>query len=169
MHAIATEKQIAVKLTDETIESLDKYAKLIGKTRHQLIKDILEVGVDEVKRLDVVGLFQLGIMARDLHEAIKGKLGIATKAMNEGEGKPIPVKLSESFICKIDDLAKRGGISRHQLMKNFIRVGVEELGTMEKLGIIKAASMIRDLGKGFKIICDLGKDAFKATNKLERR
>jgi predicted transcriptional regulator len=164
MHSIAGEKQIAVKLSDETIESLDKYAKLIGKTRHQLIKDILEIGVAEIKDLEFVGLFQLGMMVRDLHKNLKGKLGIAIKTINEGEGKPIPVKLSESFISRLDELAAKGNISRHQLMKNLINVGVEHLSSLEKFGIIKVAHMIRDLNKGFKTICDLGKKAFNATD-----
>lgn len=157
------EKQISVKLADDIIQTLDKHAASFGKTRHDLIKGILEMGVDEINDLQHVGVFQLGMLVRDLHYGIKDKLGMTPKAKNEGEGKPIPIKLSEDFIGRLDELAARADISRHHLMKNFIKVGLEELAVLEKVGLFKVATLLRDLRKGFKQVCSLGEKAFKAT------
>jgi len=159
------EKQISVKLTDDIIQTLDKYAERIGKSRHDLIKTILEMGVDEIDNLKKVGIFQVGMKLRDLHNGIQGKLRIKTTASNDGEGKPIPVKLSEEFIEKLDRLAEPADITRHKLMQNFIKVELQELVFLDKSGILTLAISIRDLGKGIKKIYAIGRKAFNATDK----
>jgi predicted DNA-binding protein len=162
------EKQVSVKLTDDIIQSLDKYAVIFGKTRHDLIKAILKMGVDEIKDLKLVGIFELGMKLRDLHHSIKDKLGITSTYTKDDKGKPIPVKLSDEFIFELDKLAERAGISRHQLMQNFIKVGLQDADFFEKTGVLKAVISIRDMSKGFKKICDLGMKAFSATDKKQK-
>jgi len=164
-----TEKQISVKLSDDTIQALDTFAVIIGKSRHDLIRNILEITVDDIKDLKQVGIFQLGMMIRDLQHGIEDKLGLKQKTKNDGEGKPIPVKLTEEFIEQLDQLAGRADISRHKLMQNFIKVGLEEMVFLEKTGALKVATILRDLVKGFKKIYDLGKKAYTATGKKEGR
>ena len=160
-----SEKQISVKLSDDIIQTLDKYAEQFGKTRHDLIKLILEKGLDEINDFKAVGIFQVGMMIRDLQYGIQDKLGLKTKSTNDGEGKPIPVKLSEEFIGQLDQLAERADISRHKLMQNFIKVELQELVFLDKSGVLKMAISLRDLGRGLKNIYEIGKKAFNSTDK----
>jgi len=159
------EKQISIKLTDDIIQTLDSYAERFGKSRHDLIKLVLEKGLTEINDFKKVGIFQVGMMLRDLHYGIKDKLGIKTKSSGDGEGKPIPVKLSDEFISQLDQLAVRTDISRHKLMQNFIKVELQELIFLDKTGVLKVAITLHDIGKGIEKIYELGKKAFNDSNK----
>ena len=159
------EKQISVKLSDEIIKSLDIYAQKYGKNRHDLIKGTLEIGIAEINDFKKVGIFQLGMMVIDLQRKVEDKMGIKPKVKNEADWKPIPVKLSDEFIEQLDQLSERADITRHKLMQNFIKVGLEELAFLDKSGVLKVATTLKDIGKGFKKIYDLGKKALNSSDK----
>lgn len=163
MVRIPGEKHIAIKMNDEFIARLDKMAKEAKLSRNQLIKNILDVGLDELEKLKQIGVFQLGIYLRDLHEAISSK---NKKNFDPISGeRPIPIKLDEDFINRLDMLAEKAGLSRHQLLKNIIRAGLEEVETLSKVGIIKLGVIFRDLPESFRAICEKGEAALTASLK----
>lgn len=164
MVRIPGEKHIAIKMNDEFIARLDKIAKEAKLSRNQLIKNILDVGFDELVKLKQVGVFQLGIYIRDLHESISNKHKKKIIDPISGE-RPIPIKLDEEFINKLDELAEKAGLSRHQLLKNIIRVGLEEAEILSKVGIIKLGVIFRDLPESFRAICEKGEAALTASLK----
>lgn len=160
MVRIAGEKHIAIKMNEEFIARLDKIAQEAKLSRNQFMKNLLDVGVDELKKLKQVGVFQLGIYIRDLHESISSKSRKKIIDPISGE-KPIPIKLDEEFINLLDELAEKAGLSRHQLMKNIIRVGLEQTEILAKVGVVRVAVIFRDLPESFRAIFKKGEKALK--------
>lgn len=150
------EKNISIKLNDDFISRLDKIAGIGNLSRHQLAKNIIEVGIEELETLKRIGVFQLGILIRNLTEK-----RIKPKDTASGE-KPIPIKLDDNFIDRLDKLASKAELSRHQLMKNLLQVGLEEVEAFAKIGAIRLAVIIRDLPKSLRKICDMGEVALRA-------
>lgn len=164
MVRIPGEKSISIKMNGEFIERLDRIAEKAKLSRNNYITNLLDLGVDELEKLKQIGVFQLGLYIRDVHDSITNKCNIKMKDPVSGE-RPIPIKLSEEFINRLDNLAEKAGLSRHQLMKNIILVGLEQTEALSKVGIIKLAVIIRDLPETFKAICDKGEKALEATVK----
>ena len=53
------------------------------------------------------------------------------------------IMLKPSVVKEIDRIAERIGLTRSQLMGNYIEFGMEESQGMERVGIIKAVSAFR--------------------------
>jgi metal-responsive CopG/Arc/MetJ family transcriptional regulator len=53
------------------------------------------------------------------------------------------IMLKPSLVKEIDRIAERIGMTRSQLMGNYIEFGMEESQGMERVGIIKAVSVFR--------------------------
>ena len=63
---------------------------------------------------------------------------------NLGE-KQIAIKLSENYIYRLDDLAKRGNTNRRQLMVNFIKVWLDELKETKSENYFHLAIILRSI------------------------
>lgn len=59
--------------------------------------------------------------------------------------KQIAIKLSEKYISRLDDLAKRGHTNRRQLMHNFIKIWLEELYESSTANFFHLAIILRDI------------------------
>jgi len=160
------EKNVSVKMNEDFIKRLDDIAHLVKLNRNQIIRNILEIGVEEIEKLRFVGILQLSLIIRDLRESILGKCNLKATDPVAGD-KPIPIKLQNEFIARLDSLAEKGGLSRHQLIKNILRVGVEEGESMAKYGIIKLGLLLRDLPESFRVFFKKGDEAYKASEKIK--
>jgi hypothetical protein len=58
--------------------------------------------------------------------------------------KQIAIKLSEKYISRLDDLAKRGNTNRRQLMVNFIRMWMDELKESSSANFFDLAIIVRE-------------------------
>lgn len=150
-------KIVTIKMNADFIARLDYLARKAKLTRHQLLKNLLDVGVDELKDLKKIGLFKLGVIARDVAEWCN--LPLSDPVTGD---KSIPVTLDEAFVAILEDLASQADLSRAQLMRNLVRVGVEGLEAMDKVGIIKLMTIIRELPDHFKSVCKDGENAVNA-------
>lgn len=153
----SNEKIVTIKMNDTFIARLDYLARKAKLTRHQLLKNLLDVGVDELNDLKKIGLFRLGVITRDVAELCNLK-----KSDPVTGDKSIPVTLDEPFVAILDDLATQADLSRAQLMRNLVRVGVEGLEAMDKVGIIKLMTIIRELPDYFRLVCKDGENAVNA-------
>lgn len=153
----ANEKNVTIKMNDTFIARVDYLAGKAKLSRHRLLKNLLDIGVDELNDFKKIGLFKLGVLARDVAEWCNLKMSDPVT----GE-KSIPVTLDETFIAILDDLATQADLSRAQLMRNLVRVGVEGLETMDKVGIIKLMTIIRELPDYFRLVCMDGENAVNA-------
>lgn len=154
------EKIVTIKMKDEFIARVDYLARKAKMSRHQLLKNMLDVGVDELKDLKKIGLFKLGVLARDVAEWCNLKISDPVTG-----DKSVPVTLDETFVDILDDLASQADLSRAQLMRNLVRVGVEGLETMDKVGVLKLMTIIRELPDYFRAVCNDGENAVKAIKK----
>lgn len=55
------------------------------------------------------------------------------------------IMLKPSVVKEIDRIAEKIGMTRSQLMGNYIEFGMEETQGMERVGIIKAVSVFRKM------------------------
>lgn len=150
-------KNVTIKMNDDFIARLDYLATKARLSRHKLLKNLLDVGVDELNDFKKIGLFKLGVLTRDVAEWCNLKISDPVTG-----DKSVPVTLDESFIVILDDLATQADLSRAQLMRNLVRVGVDGLEKMDKLGIIKLMTIIRELPDYFKLVCKDGENAVNA-------
>ncbi len=148
------EKTISIKLNENWIERLDKLAKRGSVSRHQLMRNLIEVGIGGISVASKVGFFQLGVVIRDF-------LNLKDKP-KPGKEKPIPLKLDVALLDKIDSFAERGGLSKNQLMRNLITVGVEELERASLIGVLQLGLWMRDVENSIKKIIQDGSKAAQA-------
>jgi predicted DNA-binding protein len=80
------------------------------------------------------------------------------RIMNERPKKQYSVQLESEVIDKIDYYANEYNLTRSQLMRNLIVTGLDDMGILQKAGILKAAQFtdkvvtaIKDLIRGEKI------------------
>ena len=71
------------------------------------------------------------------------------KEKHDGE-KIASVWFPESVLDRVDRLAARGEISRSRLVRNLTTIGLENLETCEKFGILQTAIVLRDFSVWFK-------------------
>ena len=55
------------------------------------------------------------------------------------------IMLKPSVVKEIDRIAERIGLTRSQLMGNYIEFGMEETQGMERVGILKAVSIVKGI------------------------
>lgn len=153
------EKTVTIKMNDEFIARVDYISNKAKLSRHRLLKNLVEVGVEDLNDIKKIGLFKLGIMARDVAEYC----GIQRSDPVTGD-KSIPVTLEATLIDNLESLALQADLSRAQLMRNLVRVGIEGLEQLDKIGAIKLITIIRELPGYFESVC---KDGEKAVNALK--
>jgi metal-responsive CopG/Arc/MetJ family transcriptional regulator len=66
-------KQVLIRLQENQIERLDHYAKKIKVSRNQVISNLIDVGLDDLRMLEKTGLLVLGAGLRDLIRNIREK------------------------------------------------------------------------------------------------
>lgn len=158
MVQIGNEKTTTVKLDSEWLARLDDLADRAKLSRRKLMKNMVEVGIDEVGVLKRFGFFKVGLLIRQVSE----KSGFGHKWKETGDLKPTPVTLEDMTWNRLDKLAEEGDISRHQLVRNLIYVGIEQLEGYRKVGAFQINDACIWLGKSFKEIIADGKKAMDA-------
>jgi len=63
--------EFSLRIPKQLTKDLDRYAKKMGISRNSLARNLLEIGVDDLRMLDRVGLLVVGRGLRDLVEKIK--------------------------------------------------------------------------------------------------
>lgn len=150
------DKLVSVKVNEEWLARLDRLAKVGEISRHQLIVNMMGVGVDQLRTLKQMGIIKLGLLIRDLQ---KPKPEASEDPATE---KPIPVKLDEKMLAEIDLFAEQIGISRHQMMRNILHVCIEDLELLKNLGFVHMAKLADSLKGTFLKIFEDGKTALEA-------
>lgn len=65
-----------------------------------------------------------------------------------GKKKNVSVWLEPELIARMDKLVQKAEISRAKFIENILRMSVEELEVVDKLGIFKFSLILRDLREG---------------------
>lgn len=153
-----SEKTTSVKLHADWIKRLDDLAKRGGISRHQFMRNLVGVSLDQFTTLRAVGFFKVGLAVRDLQE----KLGKPSDWKASSDEKPIPITLSESELELIDRYAAEADLSRNQFIRNLIYVGIEEVEIFKRIGAFQINDACVWLSKAFSEIIDNGHKALKA-------
>jgi len=75
--------------------------------------------------------------------------------------KMVTVELDKAVVDRLDKLAKKCGITRHQMMKNFIESCTAEGEFLSKVGLIYTAKKMKDF-------LEMGKEAFQEEARQEK-
>jgi predicted DNA-binding protein len=157
------EKQIAIKLNDNLIERLDSLAKRGGMNRSHLMLSFVDTWLSVLEMSRLTFTFLVANILR-VHEAqVKGRMGVY-EHKNSGSGipeKPIPIKLSEADIFKVIGHAMKSHISRHQMLKIMIIVGIEELEAITDHKPYQFWEIEQQLYNEFSMIMKKGVRVFK--------
>lgn len=65
---LRTSKQLNAKI--------ERYAKKLGLSKNQLMNNLLEAGLEDLRILEAVGLLQIGIGIRSLTEMVRDREGL---------------------------------------------------------------------------------------------
>lgn len=68
----------------------------------------------------------------------------------KGDKQAVTIWIDKGLVAKIEALAEKGGLTRSKLITNLIEVGVEELESMNKLGIWATLRVFEDMRQWFK-------------------
>jgi len=64
-------KAFSIRLPVKSADQIEHYAKKMGLSSNQLINNIVEIGLDDLRLLNSVGLLVVGRGVRDLVEKIR--------------------------------------------------------------------------------------------------
>ena len=76
-------KQVALYLTENENEKISMYSEKIGITRQQLMSNLINTGLDELKAMEKYGILAVGVGVRDLLYKLKAK-GISPDSLSSG-------------------------------------------------------------------------------------
>jgi hypothetical protein len=77
--------QVTIKLKKGMHDELEKFAKKLGISKTQLIINLVETGLDDVKIFDELGLYDLVMLGGRVTRAIKEKFYKGEATVEEGE------------------------------------------------------------------------------------
>ncbi len=122
------DRQITVKLSELFIKRLDALAKNGSLNRHQLMLTLVTLWLKVLDETGFATLFDLALLLREKIRAVRDLIETPWEyAESHFQEKSIPIKLPDSSILKITCLVSKTRMTRHQIMKNMIVVGMEEL------------------------------------------
>lgn len=154
------DKQVAIKLNEQLISSLDRLAKAGGTNRTTLMHIIVSTCLDAFEKADMPGIFYIASLqrVRKLQLEMKFPYELEFTGFPYPE-KPIPIKLSEETLYKIGVYMNHNHITRHMLLKTIIIVGIEEMELLTDGQPYQPDKISKAL---FKSYSDLMKRGYKA-------
>jgi hypothetical protein len=158
------EKQISIKLNDFLIGRLDILAENGGLKRNHLMLSFVNLWLSVFETTRFILTFYVANLLR-VHEAqMNQDLDVYEHEDSESKPpeKPYPIKLSEADSFKIRCHALKSHITRHQMLKIMIIVGIEELENVTDSKTYRFEDIEKRLFKEFKKIMEKGERAFKA-------
>ncbi|MFZ3207364.1 MAG: hypothetical protein WA140_00800 [Geobacteraceae bacterium] len=162
------EQQVTVKLNDFRISRLDMLAKLGSMNRHYLMQSFVNLWLNVLGSFKMPHVFYLAIVFRDLEAPLKG-IDRPQQDFSESTlpARSLPIKLTESAIFSIDCFANKSNITRHQMMKNMVITGIDELAEITDYKLFDFAMIEPQLNKAFVLIMRKALKAFEAGMKVK--
>ena len=156
-------KQIAVRLNESMISRLDHLAKLGSTNRHHLMLSLVSFWLNVLDETKLARVFYIANLHRVREEQRNGNFAYEHEFQAERiPEKPLPIKLTDGDNWNVGCFANHSHLSKHQLMKTMIIVGIEELEKIIDVNGFDIASVEPKLLKGFKRILQKGDKAHKA-------
>jgi predicted DNA-binding protein len=168
----ANEIQFTVNLETNVLDRLKSMAEYASLSRHKLMVNILQVGIEQLEVLENVGIFQIGILIRNMTESPEKAIDRKHREAKNSE-MPIPLRIEKNLVERLERLADRGDLTRQRLAQNIIKVGIEEIESGKKYGLTQAAIKFRDVQEMvqdlFTDILEVGKQAFYAGREVKTK
>ena len=67
---MATDAQITLRLNSELLERAQVLANKAGISRHKLLSNLFEAGIESMEDLDRIGILRVAILTRNFQEAM---------------------------------------------------------------------------------------------------
>lgn len=67
-------QQYTVMLKPSVVKELDRMAEKAGLTRSQFMGNLIELGMDQARVMELTGVFKMAVLSRDLMEAFMKKV-----------------------------------------------------------------------------------------------
>jgi hypothetical protein len=155
------EKQISIKLNDLLIDRLDVLAKKGEMKRNHLMLSFVNIWLSVLEEARLPGLFYISNLLRVRELQMNGEFVIEHEFTETRlPEKNLPIKFSESTIFTIYTFTNVSHISRHQLLKIMIIVGIEELEKITEGKPYQFGSIEKKLFDLFSMVMNKGFKAF---------
>lgn len=157
------EKQIAIKLNDGLIGRLDSLADHGGLKRSHLMLSFVNLWLSVLEKSQFKLMFYVANILR-VHEAKMNQDLNVYEHEYSGSSipeRPIPIKLSDADIFKISCHANKNHISRHQMLKIMVIVGLEELEKITDYESYRFEDVEERLNKKFSMLMEKGERVYK--------
>jgi metal-responsive CopG/Arc/MetJ family transcriptional regulator len=157
------ERQIAIKLNEILIGSLDSLAKNGDMNRNHLMLSIVNTWLSVLEEAKEPGLFYIASLLRVRENQRKCKFSYEHEFTESCvPERALPMKFSESCIHSINAFANFNHISRHLLLKTMVIVGIEELDELTERKLYQFGTIEQALHHSFSTIMKKGLKAYNA-------
>jgi predicted DNA-binding protein len=164
-----TNKKIMVSiwLEPKSIKMLDNLAKMGQLTRSKIIHNLIEIGYDELKLQNNIGLIKFTLLLRKFKQSIQPFLTEAEKKIIV-DGKDSPKdsvsRMDSDLIEKIDSLSDKIGLTRKSFIEYVLEFEIRDVKALSSIpGFVKTSLTIRDLNETIR---KNWKTNFKKTEKI---
>ncbi|GFE56747.1 hypothetical protein [Geobacter sp. AOG1] len=157
------EKQIAIKLNESLIGSLDVLAKNGGMNRNHLMLSFVNIWLSVLEASKMPGLFYIANLLRVRENQMQFTPAYEHEFTESRiPEKPLPIKFNEADIFNINRFANFNHISRHLLLKTMVIVGIEEFGNLTDYRSYQFGAIEKELHNLFSNIMRKGFKAYMA-------
>jgi predicted DNA-binding protein len=140
-----TEK-ITVWLGVGYFERLESLAKVRRRRTNEFAREVIIEGFNVLNVFDRIGFVRLVIIIDSLIVEPFTK----EKMQRNIDGKAMTFTFDSDLADKMDKLAKKGGISKSQLVKNLLEMGIEDIEKIDKEGLMTLVKLMEKVGSNLR-------------------
>lgn len=149
------DKPVTIKISQEALDRIDHLANTLEVSRHQVAKNLITTGLDDVKTFERLGFLRIALALRDIQKPQEGNSFL-------GEV-PLTVRLDLDNLGQLDKFSDRFDLNRQQLLRNLLKVGVEEAETLADLKQLKLSGFILRMKEKFTALVKAGEQAARVS------
>lgn len=139
-------KTISIRIDAFTFDKAKLLSQKYGSFLSKLLLNILTAGVDTA--INNPTYFQVIYLANKIKRTV---FKIDSTIVST-----TPLSITPELLDKIDILVSLWKTNRHDVMCQLITIGVDEMNTFDRLGLLKAGLAVIDIQEGFKRISERG-------------
>ena len=136
---------VSIWLTNDFHERLKVLANARRRKPKDLANELILETFNLIKFFDNIGFVRLVIVISAITEAFEKEV-----VKRKENAKPMYFQFEEEIVDRMEKIAQKGNISKSQLVKNLLEVGIEEVETTDKLGEMGFVKLMEKIQNNLK-------------------
>ena len=120
---------VTIWLTNDFYKRLEILAKARRRKPKDLANELILETFSMLKFFDSFGFVRLVIVISAITETFENEV-----LKRKENAKPMYFQFDEEIVDRMEKIAQKGNISKSQMVKNLLEVGIEEVETTDKFG-----------------------------------